>query len=269
LLDPPALESLGREPDLSGLIAGLRRHRILTATTVELPSAESIELGLRRWADAMLRLVGRWAGPRVAALPLVFDDEDRRSLRAIFRGAVQRAPGMVRLAGLIPTPLLPERTLEELAGAPTPERASALLSSWRHPYAEAIAPVATAPLPDLLSLEVALSRAFTARIRDTARRAHCRAVKTFVAESIDLENAITGLTLAGSDRDIVAREMFLAGGNSLSLEGFEQVVRTGSPAAARAAIRKLLADTPYAPAFAPTTTSVEDELLRLRLRTLR
>jgi len=268
LLDVTALESLGRESDISGLAAALRRHGVLTAATAEVPSAEAIELALRRWAGAMLRIIGRWAGPRVTALPLVFDDEDRRSLRAIFRGAAQRAPAMTRLAGLIPTPFLPERALEELAHAATPELAGSLLSAWRHPYAEAILPVTATPQPDLLAFEVAISRAYAQRLAAAASRSRSGAVRAFVAESIDLENATTALALAGNDRDIIVRETFLAGGTDLLLAGFERAIKTGTAEGARAELRSALARTPYATAFAPGTTWLEDELLRLRLQSL-
>jgi len=266
-----ALEALSREIDLVGLADALRHAGILTGETSPGPTPAELELGIRRWAAAALRTLARWAGPRAAALPLVFDDEDRRSLRAIFRGAAHRVAPERRLAGLIPTPSLPERALFELARAATPSAASALLSAWRHPAAEALAPIATAEHPDLFRLEAALASATARRAVDAARRAHDRALMAVVREAIDLDNAVTAVALAIDSEDVVPKDAFIADGTRITITVFEEAVATGAPSLAGARLAAALEPGPYAEVFrlgAEVPATLEDEILRLRLRDL-
>ena len=263
------LEALAREPDMPALAAALRRHGVLTGALTEVPRPEELELAIRRWAAAALLILARWAGPRSAALPLVFDDEDRRSLRAIFRGAVQRAPAERRLAGLIPTPTLPERALEALAGTPTAAAASALLAAWRHPFATAVAPASAAAQPDLFALESALSQALAVRATQAAARAHSRTLRAAVRDAIDLDNARTAVMLSMIRRDVVARDQFLPGGARVSIILFGEAVATGEPRVASARLAIAFRGTPYADLFAARLADrdmFDDELLRRRLR---
>lgn len=265
------LETLAREPDMPALAAALRHYGVLTAAFTEVPRPEELELAIRRWAATALRILARWAGPRSAALPFVFDDEDRRSLRAIFRGAVQRAPAEGRLAGLIPTPTLPERALEALASAPTAAAASALLAAWHHPLAPAVAPASAAAQPDLFALESALSQALAVRAREAAARAHSRALRTAVREAIDLDNVRTAMLLTTIRRDVVARDQFLPGGARVSIAVFGEAVATGEPHAAGARLAVALSGTPYADLFVGQLADpdlFDDEVLRRRLRDL-
>lgn len=271
LLTAAQLESLAREADITCLATALRHHGLIPGVVVDTPRPEDLELALRRWAAGLLRTLARWTGARAAALPLVFDDEDRRSVRAILRGAAQRAPVDRRLAGLIPTPSLPERALEELAAAPGIAGAEALLAAWHHPYAEALAPVASAAQPDLFAIEMVLSRAYGQRASAAARRGNSRAVRSFVRETIDLDNGITAIVLASVGRDVVASDVFLGGGSRISLETFEQAITTRVPVAAGARIAAALGRSPYAPAFvryAGDPAALDDDLLRRRLRDL-
>ncbi len=76
-----------------------------------------------------------------------------------------------RLAGVVPTPALPERALEELARQPSTTRIVALLAAWGHPFGHALLPEGRASRPDLLRLEQAMNRAYAARALKAARRA--------------------------------------------------------------------------------------------------
>jgi hypothetical protein len=242
---------------------------LLGGTTSELPEVQEIELAMRRWAAAMLRILARWAGPRSAALPLVFDGEARRSLRAIFRGVVRHVPAERRLAGLIPTPTLPERALEALAAAPTAAAAGALLAAWRHPFAAAIVPATLSTQPDLFALETSLARAAALMARGAAARARNGPLHAAVRTAIDLDNARIALLLCTIRRDLVAHEQFLPGGDRLSLAQFEAAVATGDAAAAAARLAAAFVGTPYARAFTrswPDPAMLEDELLRVHLR---
>lgn len=266
---PSDLERLVRAPDLSALEQALRGAGIVRGETLPTPTAAELEFAVRHWAAALLRTLARWCGPRVAALPLVFELEDRHSVRALLRGAVEHAPPELRLAGLIPTPALPERTLVELARAPSPARLVALLGAWHHPLAAPLAPAATHAEPDLFALEVALARAWAADALAASRRAGDAALIQHVRESIDLENALTAITLASEGKDVVPATAFVPGGRLLTIGDFEEAVAAREPAAAGVRLGRALATTPYGVVLlhgATAAASLEDELMRTRIR---
>lgn len=213
------------------------RHRILGATDLptlarELsaagypsaearPDAPSLELAVRRGASARLRQLARW-DPEGRLGPLLFADEDRRSLRAVLRGAVAELSPEARLAGTLPTPRLPERALAELARQPSVAAIAALLAVWRSPYAEPLA-AALEDKPDLLELEVALGRRIAAdQLRAAGRDPGWR---DFVQESIDLDNLRTALILAGRGDEIEPAHLFMPGGAVLTAERFANIAR--------------------------------------------
>ena len=152
LLAPGQLDGLARAPDFDALSDAFRALGLLVPEGGTV-TPEQLELSVRRAAAAKLRTLTRWAGARKALLAVVFEDEDRRSLRAMLRGAVHGASAEQRLGGLIPTPALPERALGELARQPTPGAVAALLAAWGSPYGPALLPDAAAVHPDLLALE--------------------------------------------------------------------------------------------------------------------
>ena len=128
LLGRADLDGLARAESLDALADVLRARGFLPAGGPATPGA--LELAVRRMAGARLAVLAAWGHARNTLLAVVFEDEDRRSLRALLRGAVRAAPPEERLAGLIPTPGLPERALAELAGQPTPGAIAALLTAW-------------------------------------------------------------------------------------------------------------------------------------------
>ena len=271
LLDLSQLEGLARQPDLAGLTAALRSRGMAIGVTSEMPAPEAVELGVRRWAAAAMRTLARWTGSRRDALPLVFDEEDRRSLRAILRGAMQHAPAARRLGGLIPTPSLPELALEELAAAATIPAAVSLLVAWCHPFATELADATASVQPDALAIDLALSRALARRAVEAAARSHDRGVRRFVRETIDIENGVTAVVTSAAKRDIAARELHLAGGAKVTLDIFEAAVNEATPAMAGVRIAAALAETPYAAPFrdaAGDPATMEDELFRRRLQHL-
>jgi vacuolar-type H+-ATPase subunit C/Vma6 len=265
------LDALAREPDLPALAEALRRHGILVAELAGPARPGQIELGIRRWAARSLRTLGRWAGARAVALPFIFDDEDRRSVRAMLRGAVQRAPAERRLAGLIPTPALPERALEELGRSPTPAAAAGLLAAWRHPLAAPLAPLVAAAQPDLFALDLALARACVDRATQAARVARDESLREVVRETVDLENGVAAVVLAMEGKDVVPKDTFLPNGRRLSIVAFEEAIAARDPGGASARIAVALSGTPYADAFrrgARDPVTLTDELLRRRLRAI-
>jgi vacuolar-type H+-ATPase subunit C/Vma6 len=271
LLSRPQLEGLARQPDLPSLADGMRRFGIVTEEEGAPVIPEHLELAIRRWAAASLRILARWAGRRSEALPTLFEDEDRRSLRAILRGAVHGSSAERRLAGLVPTPALPERALLELARAPTASAVATLLAAWRHPYAEPLAPAIRTTQPDLFALELALARAFADRAVRAARRAGDARLLRFARETIDLENAMSAVVLTVHGKDVVPKDVFLPGGDRISIVAFEEAIAFGEPGAAGARLAVALGDSPIATVLrqaARDPALLEDDLLRARLHEL-
>jgi vacuolar-type H+-ATPase subunit C/Vma6 len=269
LLDRSRLEALAREPDLACLAEGLRQDGVVSGESTGPVRSTDLELAIRRWAAGLLRILARWAGKRGEALPFVFEDEDRRSIRAMLRGVAQHAPAEARLAGLIPTPALPERALEELAHAPTAAAVVGHLTAWRHPFAADLAGAVGAAQPDLYRIEQLLARVVAAHARRAGRKAHDTLLATYVADTVDLENAVTAITLAMESTDVVPVELFLPGGRQLGITAFEEAIATHEPGAAGRRIARDFAESPYRGVIlhgARAPAGLEDEILRSRLR---
>jgi len=126
LASRPTLEQLAESPTLAALARDCVATGVLPAEP-EQPAPFAFELAFRRVAALQLKTLIRWMGPRTEALRFLLEDEDRRSLRALLRGAAAGVAAETRLAGLIPTPSLPERLLTELARQPRCRDAVALL----------------------------------------------------------------------------------------------------------------------------------------------
>ncbi len=271
LLSRGQLESLAHLPDLGALAGALRRHGVLVTAESEVPSYQALELAVRRWAASLLGVLARWAGPRADALPLVFDDEDRRSLRALTRGAVQHAPADERLAGLVPTPALPDRALRALAALPSIAQIAGLLSAWRHPFAPALAPFTQAVDADLFAVDVALDRAAAARATRAARRSHDRELRRLVAGQIDLRNVVTALILAGLDGDTDADDVFVPGGSRLGADAFRRAAGARDATIAANLLAPAFATTPWAAVIrrgGGNVAATERELRRRQLAAL-
>ena len=256
-----ALAGLRRAPDLAALGRDLRLRGFPVDEGER--RAAALDLATRRRAAAELRVLIRWCGPRAALLPVIFEDEDRRSLRALLRGALQRAPADSRLAGLVPTPTLPERALAELAVARAPAAVGTLLTVWGHPFAPALRPVVAADPPDPLAIEIALDRAWASRASAGARQGGPE-VQRFVTDALDLANAATVLALAGQ-APRRAGEQFLDGGHQLDRPTYSMLLARDRAAAARI-LAATFAGTPYAGVLRTAPRhGFDDALLAARL----
>jgi vacuolar-type H+-ATPase subunit C/Vma6 len=266
LLGRVELDALARAPDVDALGDALRARGFLSA---EGPvTADVLELAVRRVAGARLQILAGWGRERNALLAVVFEDEDRRSLRALLRGAVQGAAPEERLAGLIPTPGLPERALTELAGQPTPGAIAALLTAWGSAYGPAVLPDAAARHPDLLTLEYLLNRTFAARALRGARAARSRGLLEFVRETIDLENACTALVLAGGEPEAPPQPAFVDGGRRLAPAAFCDAAAAPDPGEAARRLAEAFRPAPVAGVFAraaSVSSAIEEALLRHRI----
>ncbi len=266
LLGRGELDALARSADLNALSDALRSRGLLPEEGPATPDV--LELAVRRMAGARLHVLAAWSRARSALLAIVFEDEDRRSIRALLRGAVRGAPPAERLAGLIPTPGLPERALVELAGLPTPGAISALLTAWGSTYGAALLPDAAAARPDLLALEYRVNSLFASRALGGARTARSRALVEFVRETIDLENACTALVLAGAEPEAPPERAFIEGGRRLSIVAFRHVIAAPDAGDAARRLAAAFGPDPIGAAFlkaADDPTAIEEALLRERI----
>ena len=271
LLTPSQLDALSRTADLQALAQDLRRLGFTIEEDADQATPAALELAVRRWAADFTAVLARWAGPRAEPLAVLFEEEDRRSLRAILRGAVQGVAAEQRLAGLIPTPALPERALAELARQPTPATVATLLVAWRNPYGSPILATAAAAHPDLAQLERILARSFAARILRTTRRAG-GVLRAFSAETIDLENVAAALVLCTETKDLLPKQAFLPGGARVTIQDFEEAVACGEPGAAAQRLAQAFGRTRYSDVLrrhASSPTVLEEALLAARIARLR
>ncbi len=258
LLGRGALEGLRSATTIDDLAASLDRAGF--GPLQPPPSAERLESAVRRVAADRLKILARWCGDRGAALAVVFEDEDRRSLRALIRGAVALAPPEARLSGLVPTPALPPRALEELARLGDAGQVAATLRAWGNPYGAALE-TKSLPRPDLLQLETGLVRLFARRASAGARRGD-RALKRFVEETIDVENALAAVVLAPREPDA----WFVQGGRALGAEAFADAIRAPDRGEAARRLAAAMAPTPLGEAFRSPPSSLERNLLAIRVR---
>jgi vacuolar-type H+-ATPase subunit C/Vma6 len=268
LLDRSAIAALAAAHELETLAAALRGHEY---PVPEGPvTADDLELAVRRHAGHWLQILSRWAGSRHALLSVIFEDEDRRSIRALVRGAVQGAAADQRLAGLIPTSALPERALRELAVQPSAGTIAVLLTAWGNAYGAAILREAKATQPDLFAIESCINVTFARRALRAARASGSAFLVDYVRDSIDLENAITALVLAGADADSPGKRAFVEGGRRVSLAAFLAALAAGDAGAAGTRLAAAFRPTPLARAFerAASAATIEDELLRARIALL-
>ena len=269
LLDRSAIASLAAVESVEALGDALRGYGYpLSEGGV---TADDLELAVRRQAGSRLSVLARWAGNRSALLAVIFEDEDRRSIRAIVRGALQGATADLRLAGLIPTPGLPERALRELAMQPSPGAIAVLLTAWGNAYGTALLREAKSTQPDLLAIESCLNFTFARRALDGALATRSGLVLDYVRDTIDLENATVALMLAGGEADLPGKTAFVEGGRRLRLATFLDAIAAGDIAAAGRCLAKAFRPTPLAAAFerAGDASSIEEQLLRGRIAMIR
>ena len=248
LLARQVLESLADAGDLSSLARGLARRGTALEPVGDAPDIAAVERAARRTAAAHLRTLHRWQERRPGVLDAFVAAQDHRALRALLRGAVQSAPAAARVAGLIPTPSLPERALTELARQASPAAVVALLAVLRHADAARLAPIVARAQPDLFAIEVALGQGFADRARAAARLGD-RTLRTWVSDLVDLGNAQTALLLAGGPRDIDPVAAFVAGGTMLSRDAFVAAASSSSRVAAMGTLAPAVAGTRLAAAF--------------------
>lgn len=225
LVSPGRMRELSRIGDLGMLVRALEELHVVEGVG---GSPLALETAMRRVAAQRLATMWRWADTRQPQLAPLMEEEDRRSVRALVRGAAAGAPPASRLAGLLPTPSLPTAALEELSNQATPAEVGTLLRAWAHPFGDAIAPAAA---NDLFATECALQRLWAARAA-TALRLGPGTMHEYVGLLVDLANVSTALTLAGHRSDVEPATLFTPGGAHLGPEQFAKAATSRSRPAA-------------------------------------
>lgn len=260
LLARQALEGLADATDPSAFARALARLGAAIEPAGDAPDASAIERAIRQTAARHLRTLGRWARREPGILDIVRGDLDRRSLRALIRGAAEGAPASARLAGLVPTSRLPERVLTTLAGLPSPRAVVARLAAFRDPAAALLAPHVSTAQPELFAIDAALL-ADWARCAIAVARTEGPVVREHVARRVDIGNAQVALLVAGSHA-IPPPGLFVDGGLAITATGFAAATGATSPRASLDALRRITAGTwlgTVLTAAEPDVASVERE----------
>lgn len=257
------LEHWAALPDSAALGHALEASGRLARPLPAVAGAADIEEGERRTIAGYLALLARWAGPANPVLDAFYAEQERRSLRALVRGATEGAPAEARLAGLLPTPRLPVPVLAELAQARSPREIALRLLVLGDPHAEALAALTAQARVDLLEVELALARVLADRWRRAAERGDAT-LRECIRARIDLVNAQAALELAGSPSDGVALALFIPGGKVLDRAAFLGAASAASRAAAAATLVRAFAGSTLAKLFARTP----DDPVRLEVDAL-
>jgi vacuolar-type H+-ATPase subunit C/Vma6 len=258
LIPARQLALLAHARDLADLSAQLSASGVRVSPVDAGP--EPLELAVRRRAGARLRLVARWSGQRAPLLAPLFEDEDRRSIRAMLRGAAAHVPADRRLAGLVPTPALPERALSELASLADVASVAALLAAWSNAYGIALLEEARRQQPDLFRLETVLAQTYAARARRVAGRCG-RAMRVYVGRVADLENLYSALLLAEKGAEVAPEALFVEGGTLLPREALVIGAAARTRHEAAAVLLPLVRQSPLAPAVS-SEPGGEERVLR-------
>ena len=261
LIPQGTLRSLAASEDRRAFSGGLVRMGYLAfAPNAPPPDERAIERALRRVAARRFDVLERWSRDCEDVLVPLIEDEDRRSIRALVRGAVGGVDPALRTMGLIPTAALPARALDELALLNDVGAIGAALLALRHPFADVVAEQARRERLDLFSLDQAVVSAWSARATRAAR-AGDRALRHYVERTVDLVNVWAARLLAEQGSDAEPEALFVAGGAVLTLDDLRFAADAGSAEPLRARLRARVAGTPLAVALLPATRAPDDAAL--------
>jgi vacuolar-type H+-ATPase subunit C/Vma6 len=247
-------------------------HRELSALGV-IPREAAVtpaglEQAIRRRAAELMGILGRWcADDRLPVFAVVLEDEDRRSIQSILRGAEQGASSEARLSGLIPTTSLPERALTTLAAQPTMADVVRMLVLWSHPLGRPLVAAAGGSRPSLFEVEVELQRAFASRALADARKAGPHLVE-YVRQVVDVMNAWSAL-LHFPERDSAIVDLaFVEGGTWIDKDVFAGLISLPSLEDVYRGLGRALRESPLSAAFVGDLTelaTLETAVLRAQV----
>lgn len=268
LIPREALELLAEATDLSGFARGLIRLGPAIDPIGEHPDLFAIERAAERTVSRHLQTLRRWQTRTPGVLDVFDADRDRRSLRAVLRGAVQGAPFDARVAGVLPTPSLPFGALVELARQPTAAAVVRRLIVLRYPETPRLLPLTRSARPDLMALEVALLKGYADRATRAAAEGD-ETLREFVHDRIDLINLQNGLLMAEGTRELDPEDAFVEGGRWLTRRDFVAAATAASQGAALAGLRTALAPSPLTSSLANGVGQIERDFLIARLHRLK
>lgn len=209
----------------------------------------ALEDMLRERTEHELTLLRRWGGDAIAVLEL---DEDRRTLRDLARGIAASMPRPPRAS--VATVSLPASRIARVAEAVSFAAARELLSD--HPLGAAF------DHAELFEVERALAHGFVAH----AGRPRDLALRTYLHQMVDADNALAALALATRGPGLDPEAMFLPGGERVTLRAFRDALATADTTRERLA--RVFAGTPVAAAlFSARPGAVEDAALAWQLAT--
>lgn len=248
LLKPADLGRLAYARSLFALQRDLAALGAVPADTPVTPAG--LERAVRRRAAALMAILGRWcADERQPILSVILDDEDRRSIESILRGAEQGASSETRLSGLVPTTHLSERALGVLAAQPTMADVVRMLVLWNHPFGAPLIDAVSGARPSLFRLEVALQRAFAGRALASASKAGSHLVD-YARQVIDVMNAWSVL-LHFPERDPAIVDLtFVEGGAFIDRTVFEKLLSLDDFDDVRAQLARAFRESGLSSAFA-------------------
>jgi vacuolar-type H+-ATPase subunit C/Vma6 len=255
LLSRAVLEDLARADDLATLTRRLARAGVVPAASSEAPDVFALERAAARRAGDRLRQLYPWQRRRPGVLDVFEARADRRSLRALLRGAAQGASTRARLGGLVPTRSLPPRLMERLAAQASVSAVVHELLLDAYPDADRLLAAARQAPIGLLALEAALLDGFARRAAYAARGTD-DVLQAFVGEVIDAGNAINALLLAGDPREIDPSQLFVDGGRWLPRPVFVAAAGAGAREAAAGVLTAALARSPLAAIVSTRTAEV-------------
>ena len=270
LVSRETLETLAEADDLSGFARGLSRLGAAIGPVGEPSDVFAIERAIGRTANRHLRTLYRFQQRRRGVLDVFAALQDRRSLSALLRGAAQGASPETRLDGVLPTPLLPQRALLELAHQASPAAVVGQLMLLAHPDAQGLLHIVQQSQPDLLAVDTALLRGFAERATRIASGTDAT-LRDFVSAIIDVGNAQNALLVTSGPRDFEPAAIFVHGGRRLTASAFVSAASAGSQQSALDTIAAAFARSPLAsslPAVASDFAYVDRAFLTGALRLL-
>ncbi len=244
LIARETLEVLAEAEDFESFVRALTRVATAIEPLGNRPDALTIERAASQTADRHLRTLYRWQQRTPGVLDVFAAYQDRRSLRALLRGAAQGAPSDTRLQGLLPTPFLPRLALSALARQGSPADVVRQLALLAHDDAPRLLSLIGTSHVDLLHVDIVLLRGFAARATRAAS-AGDRTVRQLVSALIDVGNVQNALLISSTSRDLNAADTFVHGGRWLDEAVFLSAAG-GSPQRALTMIAAELARSPLA-----------------------
>lgn len=202
-------------PDVDALLRALADAGLVPGTARD-PLAAERALRRRR-ADLVARLLRHLPG-QVEVLDPVLLDEDRRAILAILRSSGEDPERT--LAGLVPTPRLPEPILTTIAATPAPRTLGSTLVALGHPLGAAVLAAAD---DGQAAIEGAVHRAWAARVRAAARGGD-DVLWEFTQDLVDEANALSARVALAHPPGARDRDVFLDGGRHLGAAAWRGVL---------------------------------------------